>query len=157
MASPTVDIQLAYNPAIRRCDVVFNGRDFALDATPVSAALMSLLADRRAHPDDRIDDAVPDWSNPSTLVARRGCPTDFLSASGGYTGSRFWLLWGRKKTERTREAGESYAAECFRWLERARNLSVQVTVRWVDTLDTPTLGLRARFGRTTIALTRALF
>ncbi|MHB1305383.1 MAG: phage GP46 family protein [Acidiphilium sp.] len=156
MAAPVVDIALAYDPVKRRCDVVFNGRDFALDATPVSATLFSFLADRRAHPDDKIDDAVPDWSTPSTIMARRGWPGDYLSPTGTRSGSRFWLLGRAKADEATRQAAEGYAAECFGWLETVRNLAVQVTVRWVATFDTPALGVLVQVGRTRLQLTRAL-
>jgi phage gp46-like protein len=156
MANPVVDIALAYDPINRRCDVVFSGKDFALDATPASAVLMSTFADRRAHPDDPLTDAVPDWSNPSSLVARRGYPGDFLSQSGGFVGSRLWLLGRRKATEATRKDAEGYAIEAYAWLETVRNYAVQLTVRLVATLDTPAMGILVRVGRTQLSLQRAL-
>lgn len=156
MANPVIDIALAYDPLNRRCDVVFAGRDFALDATPASAVLFSTFADRRAHGDDNLTDAVPDWSNPSSLVARRGWCGDHLSAGGGLVGSRLWLLGRRKATEQTRQDAEGYAAEAYAWLEAVRNYAVQVTVRLVTTLETPAMGLLVQVGRTRLALQRAL-
>jgi phage gp46-like protein len=156
MASPIVDIQLAYDPVNRRCDVVFNGRDFALDATPASAMVMSLFADRRAAPDDNIADAVPDWANPSSLVARRGWCGDFLSAAGGLVGSRLWLLGRRKTSEVTRQDAARYAAEAVAWLETARNLTAQVAADYIAQFATPTLGIRVRVGNTQVTLRRAM-
>ncbi len=156
MANPVVDIALAYDPINRRCDVVFNGSDFALDTTPASAVLMSTFADRRAHTDDPLTDAVPDWSNPSSLVARRGWCGDFLSAAGGLVGSRLWLLGRRKATEATRKDAEGYAVEAYAWLESSRNYAVQIVVRLVTTLDTPAMGILVQVGRTKLSLQRAL-
>lgn len=156
MAAPVQDIALAYDPAHRPCDAVFNGRDFALDATPASAALFSLFADRRAWADDPIVDAVPDWSNPSTMVARRGWCGDFLSPNGGLTGSRLWLLGRRHATERTRKDAEGYVTKALAWLQTARNYAIQLTVRYALNMPTPTLVIQVRVGRTQIQLNRAL-
>ncbi len=148
-----MDIALQYDPVMRRCDVVFNGRDFALDATPASAMLFSLLADRRAEPDDVLPDTVPDYLAPSTFIARRGWCGDWLDALGRLVGSRFWLLRRAKASEATRRAAESYVAQGLGWLETDRNLAVQVTVRWVKP---GILGILARCGQTKLSLTRAL-
>ena len=156
MAAPIQDIAFAYDPVNRRCDVVFTGRDFALDATPASAMLFSLFADRRARADDPVTDAVPDWSNPSTLVARRGWCGDFLSANAGLVGSRLWLLGRRKASERTRRDAEGYVTEALAWLQAQRNTALQVTVRYAPGFATPTLGILARAGRTQLQLNRAL-
>ncbi|OYV89670.1 MAG: hypothetical protein B7Z57_11620 [Acidiphilium sp. 37-60-79] len=156
MAAPVTDIALVYDPVLSRCDCVFAGTDFQLDATPISAVLFSTFADRRAHADDPIADAVPDWSNPSSLVARRGWCGDFLSASNGLTGSRLWLLGRRKATERTRKDAEGYCAEAYNWLANSRNYAVQLTVRLISSLPVPALGILVRVGRTTLTLQRAL-
>ena len=67
-----MDVALQYDPVKRCCDLVFNGRDFALDYTPGSAMLFSILAERRAANDDVLPDTVPDYTAPSTFIARRG-------------------------------------------------------------------------------------
>ncbi len=74
-----MDIALAYNPANRRSDVVFTGTDFALDATPASAMLMSVCANRRAKPDDVVPVVVTDWARPQSFTARGGYAGDALS------------------------------------------------------------------------------
>jgi phage gp46-like protein len=148
-----MDVALQYDPVTGCCDVAFDGRDFALDDTPASAMLFSILADRRARPDDVLPDTVPDYTAPSTLMARRGSPTDCLDPNGNFTGSRFWLFSRAKATEQTRQGIETAVAESVEWLETVRNLAVQVTVRWVKP---GWAGIRVRAGKTTLSLVRAL-
>ena len=149
-----MDVALRYDPVMRRCDVVFDGRDFAIDATPASAMLFSIFADRRALPDDVLPDTVPDYTAPSSFLARRGWCGDFLDALGRLAGSRFWLLRRAKATETTRRSAEVYFAEALGWLETERNLAVQITVRWVRP---EILGILARAGKTSLSLERALY
>ena len=148
-----MDVALQYDPVKRCCDLVFNGRDFALDYTPGSAMLFSILAERRAANDDVLPDTVPDYTAPSTFIARRGWCGDFLDALGRLTGSRFWLLRRAKATEETRRSAEVYFAEALIWLETERNLAVQITVRWVKP---GVLGILARCGKASLSLSRAV-
>jgi phage gp46-like protein len=157
-----VDVALAYDPARKCCDVVFNGRDFALDATPASAMLFSICARRRARPDDVVPVQVPDWANPASFNARGGWVGDALDPSGNLVGSRMWLL-GRALlgdganpndiSDRTRVDAENYLAECLEWLETVRGLAVQIVVR---VLRPNFLGYRVRAGATTIEIAKAL-
>ncbi len=147
-----VDISLAYNPTLRCCDVVFNGTDFALDTTPASAMLFSILADRRAKPDDVLPTPVPDWKEPASFTARGGYPGDALSPTGTLTGSRMWLLTRRLADEQTRVDAENYIAEAVQWLEDVRGLALQLMVRYVAP---EILGYRLRAGDTTISLQQA--
>ena len=148
-----MDIALQYDPVKHRCDVVFNGTDFAVDNTQASAMLFSLFADRRAAPDDVLPDAVPDWGAPTTFIARRGWCGDFLDPLGRLTGSRFWLYVRSKWTEATRKAIEDCVVEALGWIDTERNLAVQVIVRLVAP---NAIGILARQGKTTLSLTRAL-
>jgi phage gp46-like protein len=153
MVRAMVDIALTYDPVRRGCDVVFNGTDFALDATPASAMLMSVCADRRAKPDDALPSPVDDWAHPNSFTARRGYPGDALDPAGGKVGSRMWLLQRRLEDEQTRTDAENYLLEACSWLESVRNLAVQITVRWIAPQF---LGYRVRAGKTVLQLTRAI-
>lgn len=149
-----MDIALAYNPATKSCDVVFNGTDFALDATPASAMLFSILAKRRAGPDDALPTPMADWANPSSLNARGGWCGDALDTTGQLVGSRTWLLSRRKADEATRLDCETYLAQGLAWLESARGYAIQLVVRYVAP---GILGYRARAANTTVALELAVF
>lgn len=154
MAVPVRDFALVYDPVNRRADYAFDGRDFVFDATPASAMVFSLFADRRARADDALPAPVADWAHPSSLTAKRGWCGDFLSLAGGLIGSRFWLLLRRKATERTRADAAAYAAEALAWLETTRNLAVDVAADWAANIGTPTLAVRCRVGRTRLTVTR---
>jgi phage gp46-like protein len=147
-----VDIALAYDPVRRGCDVVFNGTDFALDATPASAMLMSICVNRRANADDVLPWPVDDWANPNSFTARGGYPGDALDPNGQLTGSRMYLLGRALEDEETRQAAENYLAEACAWLESKRNLAVQITVRWVAR---QMLGFKVLAGKTMVQLQRA--
>ncbi|OYV32827.1 MAG: hypothetical protein B7Z80_25785 [Rhodospirillales bacterium 20-64-7] len=149
-----MDIALAYNPDWKCCDVVFNGTDFALDPTPASAMLMSILAKRRAAPDDVLPTPMTDWANPASLNARGGYPGDALDTAGQLTGSRTWLLARRLADEQTRQDCENYVAEGLAWLESIRGYALSLLVRYVAP---GILGYRARAGNTTVQLQLAVF
>jgi phage gp46-like protein len=149
MGTNTFDVALAYDPVNHRCDVVFNGQDFAIDRTPASAMLFSILADRRARPDDVLPTPVPDWSNPSSLTARRGWPGDALDPNGQLTGSRVWLYIRAKETVATRLGVQSAIAEATQWLTTQRGLALQLIVRWIRR---GVLGYQLSAGRTTVQI-----
>jgi len=120
-------IALSYDQRRRRCDLAFDGQDFALDATLLTPVLISLGCDRRAHPDDVLPDAVTDDYAPQRLNARRGWCGDALDQQGRLIGSRWWLMLRRKQTEETRRLKESATAEALSWVQQP----VTITVRWV--------------------------
>lgn len=145
-----VDIQVAYDPDTHELDVVFNGTDFALDETPGSVLLLSLLTDRRAHPDDTWPVAVPDWANPSSFTARRGAVTDSLDPMGYLAGSRMWELHRRLMDAQTPNDAQDYIVESVQPLETLRGYALQVEVKEVTQTI---LGYRVRCGSTTVQIT----
>jgi len=150
-----MDIALIYNPALRCCDIGLNaaGTDFAVDNTPASAMLMSLLAQRRAQPGDVLPVDVPDWSDPVSLTARRGYPGDALDPTGQLTGSRLWLYDRALADEETRQGVESAVAQAVQWLETIRGLALTVKVRWAAP---QIIGCRVQAGKTTVELTQSV-
>ena len=149
----TIDIQVAYSATLRGCDVVFNGTDFALDATPASVLLLSLLAGRRAAPVDTRPTPVPDWWTPSSSTARAGYPGDALAPSGALAGSRLWELERRLADDQARQDCQDYIAEALTPLETQRGYAMQIAVEYVAP---QILGYRVRAGSTTIQLKKAL-
>jgi hypothetical protein len=151
------DVAIAYNQELRCCDVVFNGRDFALDETPASAMLFSVLAQRRARPDDVVPTVVTDWSEPSSLTARGGTPCDALDPNGQLSGSRVWLyvrspaspLPDNLAGEATRQGIETAIAESVSWLETIRGFALSLRVRYVAA---SMIGFRLRAGNTAVQL-----
>jgi phage gp46-like protein len=148
-AMATIDTALAYDPARRRCDLVFDGTDFGLDDTPVTPVLTAVGLDRRAHLDDELPDTTPDSYAPATLNRRRGWPGDCLDPTGSLSGSRMWLLVRRKQTEQTRLDAEGYLREPLEPLANARGWPISVTVRWIAA---GILGWRAVVGQLTVAI-----
>lgn len=136
-AAPVADLMLRFDAAARRCDLVVQDGDLALDKTPATAMLVSLGTDRRA----RADDALPsepsatsaaDAAEPTTLNPRRGWCGDALDRRGRRVGCRLWLLERAKRSEETRRRAEGYAAEGLDWLRAERGLSVELAVDWAD-------------------------
>ena len=144
-----IDTALAYNPATRRCDLVFDGRDFALDDTPVTPVLTAVGLDRRARLDDEPPDSATDTYRPALLNRRRGWCGDALDQRGRLTGSRMWLLQRRKENEATRLLAEDALREALEPLANGRGWPLSVTVRW---LRAGILGWRVVVERMTIAL-----
>lgn len=128
---PIIDTALAYDPATRRCDLVFDGTDFVLDDTPATPVLTAIGLDRRARPDDELPDTTTDTYSPATLSRKRGWCLDFLDPLGRLVGSRMWLLKRRKQTEQTRLDAETYLREALEPLANARGWPISVTVRWM--------------------------
>ena len=148
-----LDIALSYNPTAQSCDMVFTGRDFALDPTPATAMLVSLGSDRRARPDDALPDDNADPLNPASLTLRRGWAGDALDAQARQIGSRLWLLTNAKATEATRKLAEQVTAEAMGWLATQRGLAISVLVRWVRP---GVLGIRVQAGASALQLQRAV-
>ena len=149
MATLFIDRALAYDPVTRRCDRVFTGSDCAIDTTPVTALLMAVGIDRRAHPDDELPEPLPDLATPSRLDAWRGWCGDFLDPLGRLSGSRMWLLFRRKESEETRLFAEAALKEPLDVLAALRGWPMAITVRWVRR---QMLGYQVVVGQTTLAL-----
>ena len=148
------DIGLTYDPVKRRCDVSFAGRDFVLDATPRTALLMSLANSRRARPDDELPTGLTDLYGPTPIMtARRGWCGDALDRLNRLIGSRLWLLFGAKSTEKTRLLAEGAVSEAVAWIETQRSIPVRVVVRYVTK---SILGIRVTAGATTVSLQRSV-
>lgn len=135
MAAP-LDIALAWQPNQRWFDVMLaprasGGMDFALDRTPATQMIVSLVCDRRAQPDDTLPQAITDFATPETLTGARGWCADFLDPLGRLCGGRFWLFDREKQTEAVRRRGEAYAAEALAGVETRWLVALTITVRWL--------------------------
>lgn len=89
-----------------------------------AAVLLSLCLDRRAEPDDQLDD--------SGLFAARGWVGDALALAGeaagvDQIGSRLWLLARAKQVDETLRQAEDFAREALDWL-LADGLAAEVGV-----------------------------
>ena len=87
------DLALSFDAASRRFDLVLDAaaRNLALDATPASAMIMSVLCDRRARDDDDFPSPA-DPATPPLLDPKRGWVADFIDPLGRRLGSRLWPL-----------------------------------------------------------------
>ena len=148
-----LDIALQFDATSRRCDVLFNGRDFALDRTAATPVLIALGSDRRARSDDELPQPDGDALAPLTLSGRRGWWGDALDVNGRRIGSRLWLLVRKKDTEATRKLAETILAEALKRIEIDLALPVEITVQRVRP---GLLGYRVRVGTTTVSLQQGL-
>jgi phage gp46-like protein len=143
------DIGLTYNPATGQCDISLARGDVVLDASPVTPLLISLFADRRAHPSDILPIVPPPASNPTLLDLRRGWAGDALDPLGRRCGSRLWLLERAVHGAHTLKLAQSMVAEAVGWLKTQRGITLQVTVAWVSR---SMLGIRVAAGATALAV-----
>ncbi len=143
------DIALVYDPMARHCDLVFNGVDFVLDATPITPMLVGLGTDRRANSDDELPASGGAFATPTTLSARRGTVLDACDPNGDFMGSRLWLLINAKHTEETRQRAEDYAAEPLERLEAELSVAITLDVRWTAR---NLLRLKASAGASTLTI-----
>ena len=121
------DLALRMTDGIR-ADLVWSGRDLALDRTVASPGIISLLCDRRARPDDTLPWDEGDRLAPGRLAPRRGWCGDALDERGRRIGSRLWLLHREKETEAVRRRAEAYAREALAWAEP---MGLTVAAEWV--------------------------
>jgi phage gp46-like protein len=149
------DLAVSFDAASRRFDLVLDRatRNLALDRTPASAMIMSVLSDRRARDDDDFQTAA-DPTAPPLLDPKRGWWADFMDPLGRSLGSRLWLLQRAKQTEATRRTAETMAAEGVADLEKDRGLSMLVAARWGQ--QRGLLLLLVRAGATEISVTRGV-
>ena len=87
------------------------GRDLCGDDGLLTAVVLSLFTDARAHDDDTVPDARP--GEPGD---RRGWWGDALSPDAGPLGSRLWLLWREKDQDEVVIRAQEYARAALAWL-----------------------------------------
>ena len=118
-----MDLAIAYRSDAIPWDLALDGADLALDAGLRTAAVISLLTDRRAGADDALPDGGTD---------RRGWWADAYAANAGdRIGSRLWLLDRAKQTRETARAAEDYAREALQWMTEDRvAAAVTATAEW---------------------------
>jgi phage gp46-like protein len=127
-----LDIALAYDTVNQRCDLVFNGTDFALDRTWQTPVLMCLGCDRRAHPDDELPQAVDTLSPAAPFInLKRGWAGDALDQNGELTGSRLWIMSRKKQLESTRQLAISIDKEALSPLWKRLGVALTITVQWL--------------------------
>lgn len=148
-----LDLALTYRRELAAADLVWTGAGLGLDATPRSALLLSILADRRARADDLVRLLAHDEAAPASLSLRGGGAGDAVDARGERTGSRLWLLRDAKETAETRLKAERYATEAAAWLAR-RGLAPTAAAVWSTPpgAATPSLRLVVRAGAASIAI-----
>lgn len=151
-------LALTYDPVTRRADLAFSGGGLVLDATPITPAIVALLSDRRARPDDPLPMPAAPTLTPDVLNPRRGWVGDALAADGQRCGSRLWLLTRARESGRTRARAEQYAREALAW---AAPLGLEVAAEWLQGhvragAVAGVLVYRARIGRIDVALERAV-
>jgi phage gp46-like protein len=143
-------LDIALRPdASRRLDLAIEGRDLALDRTPVTTMLLAIGCERRALPDD----VLPGAPAPAGFGDRRGWVGDALDAVGRRLGSRLWLLIRAKETDETRRRAERYAAEALARLREERGLVVSVQAAWARR---GVLALTCRAGETEVVVPQAV-
>jgi phage gp46-like protein len=147
------DIALAYDPGSRRCDLVFDGTDFAFDTTPATALLISTGTDARALPSDELPDfPQPPFNTPTRLDARGGWPGDALDRLGRTIGSRCWVFRRSKQNETVRRGYAQALADSLAWRQTQLGRVVGIVCDWIAP---NTLGSQVVDGATTITLQQA--
>lgn len=136
------DLAFTYDAQARRADLAWGGRDLVLSASLATPAILALLCDRRARPDDPLPMEPAPLLAPEGLNPRRGWCGDALLRTGRL-GSRLWLLERAKRTEVTRRRAEAYALEALAGLP-----DPEVEAEWQG----DRLALRCRLGRELVEL-----
>lgn len=123
------DLALVWDPVTSTADLKMIYSDLASDAGLITAALLSLLLDRRAE----ADDTPPSGDERD----RRGWWADqFAPIEGDKIGSRLWLLARSKRQADAALRAEEYAREALAWMLEDR------VVSWIDvTIETTTHAL----------------
>lgn len=147
------DVALRYDPATRRCDLVIERGDLAVDRTLATPMLVALFSDRRARPDDELPSGTSAFLVPSAANPRRGWAGDALDGQGRRLGSLLWLLGREKQTDQTRRRAKDYAEDALADLADRTGLAASVEASW---LRAGTLGLVARLGAKRVQLSLAV-
>lgn len=107
-------------------DIAMIDSDIASDAGLETAAILSLMLDRRAEVDN-----IPPSGDITDL--RGWWADEFLEPEGDHIGSRLWLLDRAKRTGETAKRAEEYVREALQWLLDDRVVaSIDVTIELVD-------------------------
>lgn len=151
-----LDLALVYDPATRRCDLVLgDDGDLALDETPATPMLVSLLTDRRARAEDTLPDGTVAGAAPAAAIgARRGWAGDALDAFGRRIGSRLWLLARAKGGDLTPRFAAEWTREAFGWVRDETGTAAVVAAEWLRrgwlaiavTVDGRTVTVNQRIG-----------
>jgi phage gp46-like protein len=113
-SSPFLDLQMAYNPATRRADLVFDGKNFVWDRTAQTPLIIAIGSERRAEPDDVIPDTVDaNGGGIGRPNPRRGWTGDAMDPQGRFIGSRLWLIANEHQTADTRIRAKGYAQQAI--------------------------------------------
>lgn len=130
------DLALVWDTAAGSADPVLIDSDLASDRGLTTAALLSLLTDRRAEPDDQ----------PPSGDARdrRGWWADqFAAVEGDRFGSRLWLLSRSKRNNETVLRAEEYVREALAWMIEDRVVaSIDVQIETTKTALLFAVGLQ---------------
>lgn len=101
-------MDIALRQTAHGMDIAIEGGDLAVERGLHTAAVLSLLLDRRAEPGDELPDGSAD---------RRGWWADGVGANDGdRIGSRAWLLHREKDMARVRQRAEEYDREALAWM-----------------------------------------
>ncbi|PZQ44871.1 MAG: hypothetical protein DI551_09220 [Micavibrio aeruginosavorus] len=121
-----------YTNADGLVDLITGQSGLELDGSLTSSIIVSLLTDRRALPDDDLDEITPQ----SALIPpdRRGWAGDALSEdSTDRIGSRLWILRRRKQTEETRQEAIEIVREALQWMiDDGVALSIGIVAEWSE-------------------------
>jgi phage gp46-like protein len=147
IAAMWFDVALTINPVTGRFDVSIANGDLAIDRTPATPLIMSVLTDRRAQAGDVLP--VSETTTGPIFNARRGWAGDALDRNGQFIGSRFWLLLRAKQTEDTRLTAISYGTQATAWIGLKAGAAVAVSASW---LRRGVLGVVFQVGNTTVNL-----
>ena len=102
-----MDIELGFRPRSLESDINLSGPDLLAEFDLKTAIIISLFTDRRANPDDILDD----------IDDRRGWWGDSYSPiNNDKIGSRLWLLARSKQTQQVVNRARQYCIEATRWL-----------------------------------------
>lgn len=114
-----IDIALTFDPATFEFDLALAGagdaRDLQGDDGLLTAVIISLFTDARAHDDDPLpDERVGVTSDKRGWWGDHILPEDARDPMG----SRLWLLWREKEMPVVVERARQYASEALAWLLR---------------------------------------
>ncbi len=130
------DLALTWSALLGNADISLIDTDLQTDLGLVTAALLSLLLDRRAEPDDK-----PPSGDPRD---RRGWWADELAEiEGDLIGSRLWLLDRSTLSNETVLRAKEYVREGLAWMLEDRVVqSIEATTETADNALWITVGLQ---------------
>lgn len=104
------DLKLTWDDAIQGCHLEFADNDVVTTESLLSAVLVSLFTDARAHDDDPVPDEL--------VGDRRGWWGDATNTAmvNDSVGSRLWLLEREKNTAQVVYRAKAYIEEALQWM-----------------------------------------